>query len=94
MIVRIVQMNFKSDKIEEFIALFSERKETIKSFSGCQRLELLQDCDNPNIFFTYSHWDSVADLDHYRFSPFFKETWTLTKALFAEKAKAQSLISI
>lgn len=94
MIVRIVQMNFRSDEVEQFVTLFQERKETIKKFKGCIHLELLQDCDNPTIFFTYSHWESVEDLDKYRFSEFFKETWTLTKALFTEKARAQSLKSI
>jgi quinol monooxygenase YgiN len=87
-------MNFKSEHIETFKALFEERKNTIKSFKGCTYLDLLQDCDNPCIFFTYSHWESTKDLDHYRFSDFFKETWVLTKALFSEKAKAQSMMRI
>jgi heme-degrading monooxygenase HmoA len=94
MIVRIVQMTFQKDKIAEFTAFFETRKATIKSFNGCRHLELWQDATNEQIFFTYSIWDSVADLDHYRFSEFFKDTWSRTKALFDEKPQAWSLKSI
>ena len=91
MIVRVVQMTFQQDRINDFTSLFEERKQTIRSFQGCTHLELWQDTARPNIFFTYSHWESEAHLDHYRFSEFFKETWGLTKALFAEKPQAWSV---
>ncbi|MCW3122275.1 MAG: antibiotic biosynthesis monooxygenase [Flavipsychrobacter sp.] len=91
MIVRVVQMTFQSDRINDFTALFEERKETIRSFPGCTHLELWQDTKDQNKFFTYSHWESEAHLDHYRFSEFFRDTWGLTKALFAEKPQAWSV---
>jgi heme-degrading monooxygenase HmoA len=84
-------MTFSLDKVDEFVTIFEERKNTIKSFPGCQHLELWQDTKDRNIFFTYSHWQTEKDLDHYRFSEFFKETWTLSKAMFAAKAEAWSL---
>ena len=92
MILRIVQMTFREDKVDEFISIFEERKSTIKGFKGCTHLELWQDPKHENIFFTYSNWDSEADLDHYRFSEFFKDTWGKTKALFADKPQAWSVI--
>jgi quinol monooxygenase YgiN len=92
MIIRIVKMKFSSDKVNEFTTLFEERKQTIRSFPGCSHLELWQDAKDENTFFTYSIWDSEADLGHYRFSEFFKDTWGRTKALFAEKAEAWSVI--
>ena len=55
-------------------------------------LELWQDSANPAIFFTYSHWESEAHLNHYRFSEFFKDTWGKTKALFADKPQAWSVM--
>ena len=92
MIVRIVQMTFQQDKVENFIRIFEERKQKIRDFPGCLHLELWQDSSKTNIFFTYSNWESEAALDHYRFSEFFKDTWGKTKALFAEKPQAWSVI--
>lgn len=92
MIVRIVQMTFKPEKVPLFLELFEERKTMIRSFDGCRHLELWQDAHSENVFFTYSIWESEARLDHYRFSDLFKDTWMRTKALFAEKAKAWSVI--
>ncbi len=91
MIVRIVQMTFREDCVDTFTTMFEERKQTIRGFRGCTHLELWQDSKQPNVFFTYSHWASEADLDHYRFSEFFKDTWGITKALFADKPQAWSV---
>lgn len=91
MIIRVVQMTFKPEHQQAFLDMFQERKERIRGFEGCRHLELWQGANDPNVFFTYSHWESEAYLDHYRFSEFFKETWGLTKAMFAEKAQAWSV---
>jgi heme-degrading monooxygenase HmoA len=91
MIVRIVQMTFRQDEVNNFLALFEERKELIRGFEGCQHLELWQDAHASNIYFTYSHWDSEQDLNHYRFSELFKDTWAKTKALFETKPQAWSV---
>jgi len=91
MITRIVQMTFRDEAIKDFTDLFEARKETIRNFPGCTHLELWQDNTLPNIFFTYSIWHSQPDLDHYRFSEFFKDTWGKTKALFSEKPHAWSV---
>lgn len=91
MIIRIVQMTFQEKYIADFEKLFQERKETIRGFQGCNHLELWQDAKNKAIFFTYSKWDSEHHLNQYRFSDFFKDTWTKTKALFAEKPQAWSV---
>lgn len=91
MITRIVKMTFKAEHIDDFTSLFEDRKKLIRHFPGCLHLELWQDEHHPEIFFTYSHWETESDLEHYRFSPFFKETWTLTKKLFAQKAEAYSI---
>jgi quinol monooxygenase YgiN len=91
MIVRIVQMTFREEEVNNFQKLFDERKELIRHFEGCRHLELWQDAHMPNVFFTYSHWESEQALDHYRFSELFKNTWAKTKALFAEKPRAWSV---
>jgi quinol monooxygenase YgiN len=91
MIVRIVQMTFDPQKTNNFLELFEERKQTIRNFEGCTHLELWQDAHMSNIFFTYSMWESEDNLNHYRFSEFFKDTWGRTKALFIAKPQAWSV---
>ena len=93
MIIRIVKMTFSSDRVPGFLAIFEARKHLIRNFPGCSHLQLLQDADNPEIYFTYSHWEAPTALEAYRRSEFFKETWTLTKACFSMPAEAWSLMT-
>jgi quinol monooxygenase YgiN len=92
MIIRVVQMTFQEDKVPEFKLLFEEKKQLIRNSAGCKHLELWQDAKNLNVFFTYSMWDNEEQLDHYRFSPLFKDIWPKTKALFAAKPQAWSVV--
>jgi hypothetical protein len=94
MIKRIVKMTFQANKIEIFKVLFEARKEQIRGFNGCEYLELLQNVNQPNIFFTYSFWNSETDLNAYRDSELFKDTWAKTKVLFDEKPEAWSVDSV
>ncbi len=94
MLIRIVKMTFKEDAVESFLAFFHERKSMIRNFPGCMHLELWQDKHHPTVYFTYSHWLSEDSLDHYRYSEFFKETWTFTKQHFAAKAEAYSISQV
>ncbi len=91
MLVRIVKMVFKSEAIVQFQELFEARKGLIRNFEGCCHLELWQDKDAPNVFFTYSHWESENALNTYRRSDFFEETWQQTRLLFADKPQAWSV---
>lgn len=87
-ITRVVKMTFKEECIETFESIFEQRKQSIRSYNGCLHLELWQDRLHPNIFFTHSQWASSEHLDAYRHSPFFEETWKLTKVLFSDKPEA------
>lgn len=91
MIVRIVRMTFEPSLTRQFLEVFAASQERIRSFEGCLYLELLQDVNFPNIYCTYSIWESEEKLNRYRFSELFKTTWAKTKPLFAEKAEAFSL---
>jgi heme-degrading monooxygenase HmoA len=84
-------MSFEEKHVDSFLELFNERKSLIRHFEGCNHLELWQDAHQPHIFFTYSIWQSEQHLNHYRFSELFKDTWTKTKALFADKPQAWSV---
>ncbi|ALM06812.1 antibiotic biosynthesis monooxygenase [Sediminicola sp. YIK13] len=91
MFVRIVKLTFKKENIASFEQIFEDSKNLIRNVEGCTFLELLQDKDQPNIFFTYSYWQSEENLDNYRNSTLFKNIWGQTKALFAERAEAWSV---
>lgn len=84
-------MTFVPEKVPQFLSLFEERKAEIAAFPGCGHLELWQENGAGNIFFTYSLWDTEDDLENYRNSALFKDTWKRTKSLFEADAEAWSL---
>ncbi|GGF18874.1 monooxygenase [Hymenobacter cavernae] len=75
-------MTFRPDAVADFLRIFGASEEKIRQVPGCRHLELWQDVDQPQVYCTYSHWDSVAALDDYRRSALFGEVWPATKALF------------
>lgn len=87
-------MSIDKDKIEEFLSNFHQNKEKIRNFQGCQFLELYQDKNDDNIFFTYSYWNTEEDLENYRKSDFFQNVWSKTRILFNEKPQAWSVNKI
>jgi quinol monooxygenase YgiN len=90
MIIRIVKMTFIESCIDDFRKSVKSIAPTIRSFNGCHHLEILQDIHHKNIFFSYSHWESEADLNHYRSSDFFKETWSKVTEWFMHRPQAWS----
>lgn len=91
MLVRIVKMSFKSDKVADFLKNFDENKHQIRNFDGCCLLELYRDKHNNTTFFTYSYWESEKHLEHYRNSQLFKTVWSKTKTMFNKKPEAWSV---
>lgn len=88
MIIRIVKLSFHSEHISTFKTIFEQSKQKIVNRQGCNRVEMLQDLNQENIFFTYSWWNSEADLNAYRNSELFKSVWAKTKLLFNDKPLA------
>ncbi|KIC01255.1 antibiotic biosynthesis monooxygenase [Flavobacterium sp. JRM] len=91
MFVRIVKMSFHEEKIPAFMENFDSVKDKIRNAPGNRFLELYQDKDNKNIFFTYSYWETEADLENYRQSELFNTVWSFTKTLFNAKPEAWSV---
>jgi len=91
MLIRIVKLTFKEENISSFESLFEETKDTIRNFEGCMHLELYQDKNQHNIFFTYSKWKDEMHLEAYRNSAFFKSVWGRTKLLFLDRPEAWSV---
>lgn len=94
MIVRIVKMTFKRDKIQEFLFFLEENKSKIRNFPGCLMIEILQEKNNPAVIMTHSYWDSEVDLENYRCSELFKFVWSNTKIHFDENPEAYSMVSL
>ena len=90
MVVRLVKLRFRESEIPNFLKHFEVIKDSIRASEGCLHLQLLQDTEDPCIFFTHSHWNSNDDLQAYRNSDLFKEIWTETKAKFDGKPEAWS----
>ena len=91
MIIRIVKMTFRPEAVTDFLHIFEGVKDHIRAFEGCERLELLQHLDDSHVMFTYSWWNTPEDLEAYRQSALFSETWLKTKALFGGKPEAWSV---
>ncbi len=91
MFVRIVKLSFHQENIPAFLENFEVMKEKIRNAPGNRLLELYQDKDNPDLFFTYSYWDTVEDLENYRKSELFDGIWSFTKKLFNAKPEAWSV---
>ena len=91
MFVRIVKLSFHEENIPAFLDNFEIVKDQIRATTGNRLLELYQDKNNKNIFFTYSYWETEQDLENYRTSAFFNEVWSFTKKLFNDKPEAWSV---
>ena len=85
-------MEFEQAKVDTFLALFNSTRDKIAGFEGCLKLDLLPSADMPNLFFTYSIWESEEHLEMYRNSELFKQIWAKTKILFSDKPEAWSLL--
>lgn len=90
MVIRVVRMSFKEEKVQDFISLFNKTKNSIRDFDGCLRLDLLQDFGQEHILTTYSYWQDLKSLDKYRHSPLFLDTWAEMKEYFSAKPIAFS----
>lgn len=76
----------------EFENFFELKKQLILASEGCTLVELLAgstDHDKGScVYFTRSIWNSEKDLNRYRSSELFRETWSVTKKMFADKPEA------
>ena len=92
-ILRVVDMVFRANEREAFLALFAEHQQAIASRPGCGGVVLVErDLESTHEagFSTVSRWRSVEDLDAYRGSELFGIVWPATKRLFARPPHATS----
>ena len=93
MITRIVKLTIDPNRMDDFIDSFNQHKNEIKSFEGCNHLELLAKVNEDGIVFTYSKWNAESDLENYRASELFKGIWSYVKPMFIGKPEAWSTVS-
>ncbi len=91
MLVRIVKLSFHEENIPAFLENFEQMKQKIRNAEGNRFLELYQDRERKNIFFTYSYWETEEHLENYRKSELFYDVWSFTKKLFNDKPEAWSV---
>ena len=91
MIVRIVKMRFHPELEQDFLGVFHQSAEKIREFEGCLKMNLFKVKTEELIFMTISHWNSENDLENYRNSELFKNTWKAVKALFSGAPEAWTL---
>ena len=91
MITRIVMLNFKPDKVAEFLEIFNQNKQLLAKSDGCIRIEIFKSTSDIDTYFTISNWQSEEHLERYRQSEIFKEIWSKVKPLFNNKAQAWTL---
>lgn len=91
MITRIVKLEFREEKTQDFLDFFDTINHIVNEFPGCFGMKLYQDIDRPNIIMTYSHWENQEALNTYRDSPEFGQIWPKIKPWFQEKPQAWSV---
>lgn len=88
MIIRKVDLEIDPSKLDEFEEIFTSRNPSLNKVKGCHRVELIKHPELEFAYSTLSMWDSEDDLNNYRKSEYFGETWMKLKPLFTAKAKA------
>ncbi len=94
MIIRLVKLEIHPEHVETFEAIFGRVAPQIRTMQGCRGVELLKDIHHTGTFFTISRWNREVDLENYRSSPLFRNTWQQVKPLFAKPAKAWSMVKV
>lgn len=95
MIKRIVVMEITPGEESGFLQIFETVKREIRIQEGCLSLEVLQGSHHEHTTLcTISTWKNEDALALYRSSALFKSTWSKVKPLFANKAKAWTLLPI
>ncbi len=90
-ITRIVKLTFKPEHISDFEAYYATIRSEVAGQPGCNGVTFLKEQGNTGVFFTYSKWNSVNDLNNYRNTEVFGQIWPTVKNWFRAKAEAWAL---
>lgn len=87
-------MVFQPGQSGTFEQIFLTTRDRIQSSPGCVSVDLWKDLKQPDTYMTYSIWHAEADLNRYRDSELFKETWSRVKPLFSAPAEVHTMEKI
>lgn len=92
MITRVVRLTLRPDvKSEAFEEIYRNRNPFAKGVKGCRSVKVLKDVNDERVLYTLSAWDCNEDLEAYRQSEYFAQTWPMVKALLGQKTQAFSM---
>ena len=92
MITRVVRLTLRPDiNSEAFEEIYRKRNPYTKGVKGCRSVKVMKDVNDDHVHYTLSAWDRNEDLEAYRQSDYFAETWPMVKALLDQKAQAFSM---
>lgn len=91
MIIRVVKLSFENAELSAAIDKLQNIAPVVRAMKGCRSLEIGVRSGDRAMVITYSHWDSIEDLNRYRSSAEFRAFWRDIKPLFSSPAEAWSL---
>lgn len=92
MIKRIVRLTVKDTAASEaFQEIYRSRNPFKNGVKGCRDVKVMKDVNDENVYYTVSIWDHNDDLEAYRESEYFAETWPMVKAQLSKRAEAFSM---
>lgn len=74
-----------------FAKIYANRNPFTKKVKGCLEVKVMKDADHDDVIYTVSLWEAKEDLEAYRNSNYFAETWPMVKKQLAKRAEAFSL---
>lgn len=94
MITRVVKLTLKEGLKQEFLDIYRARNPKKNNMEGCISVRMFEPTIDSHEVFTISEWENEDYLNLYRETDYFKESWSMLKPLFTERAEAWSLQEI
>jgi len=92
MIKRIVRLTMKDAAAKvSFQEIYRSRNPLKNGVKGCREVKVMKDVNDDNVYYTVSTWEHNDDLEAYRASEYFAETWPMVKAQLSKRAEAFSM---
>lgn len=88
MITRIVKMTVQMERTDEFRSILELNSQEVRTFNGCEHLEIFCDKKDRSTIFSYSIWKTERHLNQYLRSEFFRSFWPKLTQFFAAEAQA------
>ena len=93
MITRIIKLRLK-DSTDEFIKYINSIHDEIFQFTGCHNMEVLNDKDDPKVFFIYTIWKNETELNKFRNSSFNRNFWNTLQDLCESRPEVWTVENI